>query len=252
VVKLTIDTENHTLTSEGQQISLYSKEAFALISEIWLKMGWNAHYHYTFSWLGRPILQLPEDVMRLQEVIWELRPDVIIETGVAFGGSLLFYASLCVLTAKGRVIGIDVDLHAQNREAITKHSLGSFISLIEGSSVDPEVFKRVSAQVKAREKVCVILDANHSKEHVLQELHLYSKLVTKGSYIVVADGFKQCLTDVPRGKKEWAHDNPRAAVEEFLAAHPEFVLEYPERRYNRSDLRENVTHFQSGWLRRMK
>jgi cephalosporin hydroxylase len=251
-MKLIIDTDAQTLTKDHELIPLYSKESFVLLSELWLKLGWNAHYHYTFSWLGRPILQLPEDVMRLQEVIWELRPDVIIETGIAFGGSLLFYASLCVLTAKGRVIGIDVDLHPQNREALKTHSLASFITLVDGSSVDPEVYQRVRSLVKAREKVCVILDANHSKEHVLQELNLYSKLVSKGSYLIVADGFKQKLVDVPRGKTEWQEDNPKAAVEEFLAEHPGFILEYPEKRYNRSDLRETVTHFQNGWLRRVK
>jgi cephalosporin hydroxylase len=249
-MKYIIDTENHTLTMEGQQLPLYSKEAFAILSTFWLKVGWNAHYHYTFTWLGRPILQLPEDVMRLQEVIWELKPDVIIETGIALGGSLLFYASLCALIGKGRVIGIDIDLRPHNKAALETHALASFLTCIDGSSIDPVVFNKVRVSLKPGEKVCVILDANHSKEHVLRELGLYSQLITKDSYIVIADGFKQSLADTPRGKKEWSKDNPIEAVEEFLDAHPEFVLEYPERRYNRSEIRESVTHFQKGWLRR--
>ena len=181
-MQVTIDTDAQTLTADTETLPLYSKEAFALLSEIWLKTGWSAHYHFTFSWLGRPILQLPEDVMRLQEVLWELRPDVIIETGVAFGGSLLFFASLCVLTAKGRVIGVEIDLHPDNRKALENHSLSSFISLVEGDSVDSEVFKKVRSMVKAREKVCVILDANHSKAHVLQEAQSLLQADSRGSY----------------------------------------------------------------------
>jgi cephalosporin hydroxylase len=250
-MKLIIDTDTQTFTKDQEKFSLYSQEAFDLLSEIWMKVGWNAHYHYTFSWLGQPILQLPEDILRLQEVFWELKPDVIIETGIAFGGSLLLYASLCVLTARGRVIGIDVDLHPNNREALQGHPLSSFITLVEGNSIETATFKKVRSLLSAREKVCVILDANHSKHHVLAELKLYSQLVTKGCYIIVADGFKKQLIDVPRGKKEWLTDNPLSAIEEFLEEHPEFQLEYPERRYNRSEIRQNVTHFQGGWLRKV-
>lgn len=250
-MKVTIDTEARTLTKDQEEIPLYSKEAFALLSELWMKVGWNAHYHYSFSWLGQPILQLPEDVLRLQEVFWELKPDVIIETGIAFGGSLLLHASLCVLTARGRVIGIDIDLHPNNRVALEGHPLASFITLVEGNSIDPNIFQQVRSLVSPREKVCVILDANHSKQHVLAELKLYSQLVSKGSYLIIADGFKKELSDVPRGKQEWLTDNPQTAIEEFLAEHPEFQLEYPERRYKRSEIRQGVTHFQGGWLRKV-
>lgn len=249
-MKLTIDTDKQTLTTEEGELPLYSEEAFKLVSTLWLQLGWNARYHYTFTWMGRPILQLPEDILRLQEVLWELQPDIIIETGSAFGGSLLFYASLCVLTGKGHVIGVEIDLHPTNREALVRHNLRSFITPIEGDSTDPKTFKKVTKLIDPEYTVCVILDANHSKEHVLKELNLYAPLVTPGSYIIVADGFKQSLTGVPRGKKEWAEDNPATAVHEFLATHPEFVLEYPEKRYNRSDMREPVTHFQNGWLRK--
>jgi len=250
-MKYLIDTEKQTLTTSDQELPLYSKEAFAILSNFWLKVGWNARYHYTFTWLGRPILQLPEDIVRLQEVLWELKPDVIIETGIALGGSLLFYASLCALIGKGHVIGIDVDLHPANRKILNAHRLASYLTCIDGSSVDSFTFNKARALIEPNQTVCVILDSNHSKEHVLQELHLYSTLVTVGSYIIIADGFKQALADVPRGKKEWEDDNPVAAIQAFLLEHPEFILENPERRYNRSEIRASVTHFQSGWLKKL-
>lgn len=250
-MKFTVDTERQLLEIEGESIPLYSEEAFKVISKTWLKLGWNGHYHYTFTWMGQPILQLPEDILRLQEVLFSLKPDVIVETGIALGGSLLFYAAMNLLNAKGRVIGIDIDLRPHNRKAIQANQLSSFITLVDGNSTEKAVFSSVRSKIKPKESVFVVLDSNHTKEHVLQELELYSQLVTSGSYILVADGFKQFLTDVPRGKKEWSEDHPAAAVEEFLGNHSEFVLEYPERRYNRSTIREPITHFTHGWLRRI-
>ncbi len=248
-MKYTVDTEAKTLTIDSKELPLYSPEAFEILSSTWLKVGWNGHYHYTFTWFGRPVLQLPEDLIRLQEVLWELKPDVIIETGVAMGGGLLFYATLCHAMGKGRVIGIDIDLRPHNRRQLEEHPLFPYLTLIDGSSTDPAVFSQI--KVSPSDKVLVVLDSNHSKEHVLKELELYSNLVTPGSYLVATDGFKRELVDVPRGKESWEWDNPVAAVEEFLASHKEFVLELPERRYNRSLLRQNVTHFQGGWLKRV-
>ncbi len=248
-MKYTVDTEARTLVTEEGEFPLYSPEAFEILSTTWLKVGWNQHYHYTFTWLGRPALQLPEDLIRLQEVIWELKPDLIIETGVAMGGSLLFYATLCHAIGKGQVVGIDIDLRPHNRKLLEEHLLAPHITLIDGSSTDPATLSQIPTQPD--QTIFIILDSNHSKDHVLKELELYSQLVTPGSYLVVADGFKKQLVDVPRGKELWGWNNPLAAIEQFLATHPEFVLELPERRYNRSDVRENVTHFQGGWLRRV-
>lgn len=248
-MKYTVDSEAQTLTTSEGEIPLYSPEAFEILSETWLKVGWNAHYHYTFTWLGRPVLQLPEDLIRLQEVIWELKPDIIIETGVAMGGALLFYATLCKAIGKGRVIGIDLDLRPHNREKLLSHPLAPYLTLIDGDSTRPETFSQI--KIAPDESVLVILDSNHSKHHVLNELELYSRLVTPGSYLIAADGFKKHLVDVPRGKERWSWDNPSEAVREFLASHPEFVLELPERRYNKSHIRESVTHFQDAWLKRI-
>lgn len=249
LMQYTVDTEAQTLTLDGKELPLYSPEAFDILSHSWLKVGWNQRYHYTFTWLGCPILQLPEDLIRLQEVIWEQQPDVIIETGIAMGGGLLFYASLCHARGKGRVIGIDVDLRPHNRANLLAHPLAKYLTLIHGGSTRPETFSQI--RIEPEEKVLVILDSNHTKNHVLNELKLYSKLVTPGSYLIATDGFKKQLTDVPRGKKNWAWDNPCLAVEEFLATHSHFVLELPERRYNRSSIRSTVTHFQNAWLKRV-
>ena len=169
-MKLTIDTDSNKFVKETDgeraEIALYSKEAFELISQLWLKVGWNEKYPYCFSWMGRPIIQLPEDMIRIQEVIYRVRPDVIIETGVAHGGSLIYYASICKAMAKGRVIGIDIEIRQHNRAAIEAHELFPFITLIEGSSTAPDIVRQVRSLVKPSESVLVILDSNHTKQHV--------------------------------------------------------------------------------------
>lgn len=253
-MRLIIDTDSKTMThedlAETRVIDLYSKEAFELISHQWVKIGWDQKYSYTFSWLGRPIIQLPEDMIRTQEVLYRVQPDVIIETGVAHGGSLIFYASLCKLIGKGRVIGIDIEIRPQNRAAVEQHDLFPLITLIEGSSTAPEVVNQVRALLRPGETVLVILDSNHTREHVLKELEAYHSLVTSGSYIVATDGSMRDLTDVPRGNAEWASDNPAAAAEQFAAQHSEFSIEQPSWVFNESELKHNVTHWPSAWLRR--
>lgn len=253
-MKLTIDTAAGTLVEHrpdgDRPMSLYSDEAFALIADQWLRIGWNQKYPYTFSWFGRPVIQLPEDMVRVQEVIWRVQPDVIIETGVAHGGSLVFYASLCKAIGRGRVIGIDVEIRPHNRAAIEAHPLAGLISLIEGSSVDPAIVDRVRAEVGDAQRVLVLLDSNHSFAHVTAELEAYCGLVTPGSYIVATDGIMQSLSDVPRGQPGWKTDNPSEAARRFAAAHPEFVLEQPEWPFNESNLTRNLTHWPEGWLRR--
>jgi cephalosporin hydroxylase len=254
-MKLIIDTTAKTLTCEGNDEStvfnLYSKQAFELISQQWVKVGWNQKYPYTFSWFGRPIIQLPEDMVRLQEVLYRLRPDVIIETGVAHGGSLIYYASLLRSMGHGRVIGVDIEIRPQNREAIEQHELHDLITLVEGSSISPGVIQRVHSLVHSGESVLVILDSNHSKQHVAAELEAYHNLVTKGSYIVATDGVMKDLYDAPNGRVEWQTDHPAAAAVEFVQSHPEFVLEQPAWPFNESELTENITHWPSAWLRRL-
>ena len=253
-MRLTIDTNEKTLSYEvdGQEgvLELYTKEAFELICQQWVKVGWNQKYAYTFSWMGRPVIQLPEDMIRIQEVIYQVKPDVIIETGVAHGGSLIYYASLYKAMGKGRVIGIDIEIRPHNRKALAEHSLASLITLIEGSSTDVDVVTEVKNLVKSGETVLVILDSCHTKQHVADELEAYHDLVTAGSYIVATDGIMKELYDIPRGKPEWKGDHPTAAAREFASRHPEFVLEQPKWPFSESDLTENVTHWPGAWLRR--
>lgn len=253
-MKFIIDTDTqqliHEINGDSQIIPLYSQEAFQIISQQWLKLGWNQKYTYTFSWLGRPIIQLPEDLMRIQEVIYKVKPDVIIETGIAHGGSLIYYASLFQAIGKGRVIGLDIEIRIHNRQALESHELFPLITLIEGSSIAPEIVRQVKSLVKPGETVMVVLDSCHTKQHVLAELKYYYDLVSPGSYIVVTDGIMKNLDDVPKGKAEWKLDNPAEAAIEFVAQHPEFVIEQPQWPFNESELTQNITHWPSAWLRR--
>ncbi len=253
-MKMEIDFSDATMrvvqNNEERAYTLYSKEAFEALSHAWLKVGWNQKYPYTFSWLGTPIIQLPEDILRMQEVIYRVKPDVIIETGVAHGGSLILYASLCKAMGKGRVIGVDIEIRAHNRQAIESHDLSPYITLIEGNSVAPEIVAQVANQIKPTDTVLVILDSNHTKEHVSRELVAYSPFVTVGSYIVATDGSMEFLDDVPRGAPHWRHDNPAAAAREFATLHSNFTLEQPSWPFNESELNQNITHWPSAWLRR--
>lgn len=253
-MKLTIDTTEKTLLyqqgEENKTIDLYSKDAFDLISLIWLKVGWNEKYSYTFSWMGRPIIQLPEDMIRTQEVIYRIKPDVIVETGVAHGGSLVFYASICKSMGKGRVIGVDIEIHEQNRKAIEAHEFSSYITLIEGDSVSHQIVSKVKSLIKPGETVLVLLDSNHTYAHVLAELDAYHDLVTPGSYIVATDGIMKDLYDAPRGKPEWVTDNPTNAAFQFAKLHPEYIVEQPSWPFNESRLDRNLTHWPNAWLRK--
>ncbi len=253
-MQIIIDTDkNMILKIEGkrkQEYPLFSKPGFELISNIWSKVGWNQKYTYTFSWLGRPIIQLPEDMIRVQEVIYQIKPDVIIETGIAHGGSLVFYASLCKAIGRGRIIGVDIEIRPHNRKAIEAHELFPLITLIEGNSVEKTTIHQIKSLIKKNESVLVILDSNHTKSHVLQELEAYSPLVTKDSYLIVTDGIMQEVFDTPRGKLEWQSDNPIAAAQDFIKKHPEFIIEQPKWTFNESELTESITHWPSSWLKK--
>lgn len=253
-MKLTIDNDARTVTSEDESgsrtVSLYSREGFEAITREWVRVGWSQKYSYSFTWLGRPIIQMPEDMIRTQEVIVSLRPDVIIETGVAHGGSLIYYASLCRLLGKGKVVGIDIEIREKNRAAIESHFLAEHISLIVGSSTDPATVDAARAHVREGDTVLVILDSNHTRQHVLDELRAYQSFVTPGSYIVATDGIMFDLHDVPGGHAGWKEDNPVSAVHDFLAESSGFELAQPGWQFNESPLAQNVTHWPSAWLRR--
>jgi cephalosporin hydroxylase len=259
--RLTIDLEAGDLTRETDtgttRHRLDTAEGFALLSRAWLRSGWQTKHVYTFTWLGRPIIQLPEDMFRVQEVVYRLKPDVIVETGVAHGGSLVFYASLCHAIGHGRVIGVDIEIRPHNRAAIEAHELSHLITLIEGDSIAEDVVAEVRARVAPGESALVMLDGKHTKAHVLAELEAYAPLVPVGSYIVAADGLMQDLAGLRRWRDEsptedWSWNNPREAAREFLARRDDFRLDPPAFAFNESPLSEPVSYWASGWLERVR
>ncbi len=252
-MRFTVDDVARTLElGEGpeQTLPLYSPAAFDILSAAWLKVGWDQKYPYCFSWMGRPIIQLPEDLLRLQEVVWATKPDVIVETGVAHGGSAVFLAAICRALGRGRVISVDIEIRPHNRKAIEEHPLSDLITLVEGDAVFPGTVAAVRALVTTGESVFVLLDSNHSFEHVSAELDAYGPMVSPGCYIVAADGITAAVADTPRGDPNWRQDNPAEAAKAFAARHPEFVLEEPAWPFNESPLAHLVTHWPSAWLRR--
>lgn len=188
-------------------------------------------YSYNFSWLGRPIIQYPQDMIAMQEIIWKVKPELIIETGIAHGGSLIFSAAMLELVAacggsEGEVLGIDIDIRQHNREAIENHPMHKRITMIQGSSIDPDIIAQVVEKAKGKKRILVCLDSNHTHDHVLAELKAYASLATVGSYCVV---FDTIVEDIPKDLSEnrpWGPgNNPKTAVFEYLKKHPEFVID---------------------------
>jgi cephalosporin hydroxylase len=253
---INIDLENGIIkVNEGGQTVEYGldkPEAFAVISKLWLRCGWDNKYVYSFTWMGRPIIQLPDDLVRLQEVIYALKPDVIIETGIAHGGSLIFYASLCKAMERGRVIGIDIEIRPHNRKAIEAHELFPLITLIEGSSIESAVVEKVKSLVRPDDRVLVLLDSCHTKAHVLAELNAYSPLVSKGSYLVAMDGIMEEMAGAPRTEPDWTWNNPRQAVLEFVQANTDFVIEEPPLPFNEGSITARVTYWPGGFIKRVR
>ncbi|MDB5458794.1 MAG: hydroxylase [Caulobacteraceae bacterium] len=230
---------------------LASAEGFAAASRAWIRASWDAKYVYSFAWMGRPVIQLPEDLLRLQEVIWALKPDVLVETGVAHGGSLVFYASLFEAMGRGRVIGVDIEIRPHNRAAIEAHPMKRRIELIEGSSIAPPVLDRVKALISPGETVLVVLDSNHTKAHVLEELRAYGELVSVGSYIVATDGIMEQVSGGPRTAPDWSWNNPLHALRAFAAEDPRFVIEEPAFPFNEGVVRARVTYWPEAFLKRV-
>lgn len=190
----------------------------------WFNHSFRHRYSYHFKWMGMPIIQYPQDIVAMQELIWALRPEVIVETGIARGGSVVFYASMLELMGGEReVIGIDIDIRAHNRVRIEAHPMFKRIALVEGSSVAAETVAAVRKRVGTRKPVMVLLDSNHTHDHVLKELELYGDLVTPGSYLVVFDTHCEFLPPELLEDRPWGQgNNPYTAVQEFLARDKRF------------------------------
>lgn len=206
--------------------SMSKDKEFKKLSQQWFDTSLKYEYPYHFTWLGRPIIQYPQDIMVVQELIWKIKPDLVIETGIARGGSLIFTASILELIGKGNVIGVDIDIRKHNREEIEKHTLFKRITMIEGSSIDKKTIKKIFKLSEGKKKILVLLDSFHTHSHVLKELKSYSPLVNKGSYLVV---FDTVVEDMPKNSfpnRPWDKgNNPKTAVKEFLKKNNRFKID---------------------------
>lgn len=206
--------------------------ALGRASSAWMNLANARKYSYHFEWLGRPIIQYPQDILALQELIWRIQPNLIIETGIAHGGSLIFSASMLELNAAcggprdAKVLGVDVEIRSHNRKAIEEHPMAQRISMIQGSSIAPEIIAQVQERASGQDRVLVCLDSNHTHAHVLAELEAYAPLTTIGSYCAV---FDTVVEDMPKElfpNRPWGPgDNPKTAVREYLKSHPEFEID---------------------------
>lgn len=201
------------------------------LSRIWTRETNRCGYTYNFSWLGRPIIQYPQDMVALQEIIWAVKPDLIIETGIAHGGSLIFSASILGLISacgggNGEVLGVDIEIREHNRKEIEAHPLSKRISMLQGSSIDPDIISKVYKKAEGKKRIIVILDSNHTHQHVLAELNAYAHLTSVGSYCVVFDTLVEDMPADMFPKRPWGPgDNPKTAVWEFLKKHKEFQID---------------------------
>ncbi len=226
--------------------SLRADTDLQALSRIWVREILPHRYVYNFSWMGRPIIQLPQDMMAMQEILWRVRPDVVVECGIAHGGSILYYASLLELIGHGEVIGVDIDIRPHNREAIESHPMAKRVTLVEGSSIAAETIDRVRAIVAGRRAV-VVLDSNHTHDHVLAELRAYAPLVCHDGYCVVMDTLVEDLPAAVFTDRPWGPgDNPKTAVHAYLAENDAFEIDRD------MDAKLLISVAPDGYLRRVR
>ena len=226
---------------------------FQALSEKWMSSSIKNKYSYHFSWLGRPIIQYPQDIIAVQEIIWNVKPDLIIEAGIAHGGSLIFNASMLELNAAcggpqdAEVLGIDIDIRAHNRKFIEEHPMFRRISMIEGSSIAPDIIEKVHEKAATKKRILISLDSNHTHDHVLAELEAYAPLTTVGSYCIVFDTIIEQVFEQPPKDRPWCRgNNPKTAIQEYLKSHPEFEVE------NQIDNKLLISATPGGYLKRIK
>lgn len=238
-----------TIANDPQHIREMARDADVRRAALDL-IAWTLKYRYSynFSWMDRPIIQFPADILALQEIVWRVKPDLVVETGVAHGGSLAFFASLLELIGgDGRAVGVDIEIREHNRAALDAHPMRKRIALVEGSSTDDATVAAVREQAAGRRRIMVVLDSMHTHEHVLRELQLYAPLVTRGSYLVVLDTIIADLPDDAYADRPWSRlDNPKTAVREFLGSTDRFVVD--------QDLEDRllITAAPEGYLRCVK
>ena len=235
---------------------LIENKVFAELSKEWFEQSIKAEYSYNFEWLGRPLIQYPTDLVGMQEIFFKTKPDLVIETGIAHGGSLVFSASMMALLdicdgvsnmeSARHVIGVDIEIKPHNRKAIEEHPLFSRITLLEGSSVDQSLFSELSDIAKNYKRIMVILDSNHTHDHVLEELRMYSKLVSVGNYCIVMDTVIETSPIAALADRPWTvGNNPMTAVKQFLAEESNFDVD------KQIEHKLGITVAPNGWLRRI-
>lgn len=244
------------------RVNSYPGSELASAANLFMTASTKPKYSYNFHWMGRPIIQYPQDIVAMQEIIWQVRPDLIIETGIAHGGSLIFSASMLALLdltdaidskasfnpgeSQRKVLGIDIDIRQHNREAIDAHPMSRFIQTIQGSSIDGDTIQQVQAIAGSYQRILVCLDSNHTHEHVLAELEAYAPLTSKGSYCVVFDTIIEDLPAHMYPDRPWGlGDNPKTAVWEYLKTHPEFAIDHS------IDKKLQITVAPDGYLKRI-
>jgi cephalosporin hydroxylase len=246
-----------------QRVAGYAADSeFRSLSAQWLEASMRRMYVYNFDWLGRPIIQYPQDMVAMQDLIWRVRPDLIIETGIAHGGSLVLSASMLAMldmcdaieagqtmdpnASRRKVLGIDIDIRAHNRQAIEAHPMAGRIEMIQGSSVAPEIVRQVRERAASYQRVMVCLDSMHTHDHVLAELEAYADLVSPGSYCVVFDTFVEDMPPKFFADRPWdVGNNPKTAVRKWLHDHPDFEVDAD------MEWRLQVTVAPAGFLRRL-
>lgn len=254
--------EQQFAAERAERLAGYAQDtAFKDLSRQWLQTSMDKKYVYNYDWLGRPIIQYPQDMVAIQELVWTVRPDLIIETGIAHGGSLILSASLLAMLdmcdaidsgstidprqSQRKVIGIDIDIREHNRAAIEAHPMASRIQMVQGSSIAPEVVAQVREAAQGYKKVMVFLDSMHTHEHVLGELDAYAPLVSPGSYCVVFDTFVEDMPPHFFADRPWdVGNNPKTATRQWLAKHPDFAVDAT------MESRLMVTVAPEGFLRR--
>lgn len=221
--------------------------SFTQLSREWTVRSSELRYSYNFKWMGLPIIQLPQDIVAMQELIWSTQPDVIVETGIARGGSAVFYASLMELIGKGKVVSVELDLRDSNRQALENHPMRKRIEILDGDAIAEDTAARVQSRIRPGDTVLVCLDSNHTHEHVLRELQLYGPMVSVGSYMVVFDTVVEVLPEPKEKTRPWGKgDNPWTAVQEFLRIDDRFKI------LDDYDSKLAVSYAQNGYLQRVR
>lgn len=218
--------KQYKIERENRIKSYEDDENLKSISYLWLKETFKKKYEYNFEWMGRPIIQYPADILAVQEILWKVKPDLIIEIGIAHGGSIIFSASMLELIGNGEVLAIDIDIREHNRKEIENHPMFKRITLMEGSSIDLKIVEKVESYAKGKDIILLFLDSNHTHDHVLKELQYYSGLVSIDSYVVVFDTFIEDLPDEFSNDRPWGKgNNPKTAVWEFLESNDNFEID---------------------------